>query len=150
MGLGFSRSCWRRPAGKCTFLHSRPKAMPSCPMCADSEDYSSDEERARQRARRAQRKAASKAKAAAKAAAVVPAAGLADNEWDAWASPELEQQLLDEVHTTGGCCGWVLQVEVLGLFVQGASWVGGDAGECNAVPAATAAFVHLATECQPC
>lgn len=118
-------------------------------MCADSEDYSSDEERARQRARLAQRKAASKAKAAAKAAAVVPAAGLADNEWDAWASPELEQQLLDEVHTTGGCCGWVLQVEVLGL-VKWASWVGGDAGDSNAVPHATAALVCPATECQPC
>lgn len=76
--------------------------------CADSEDYSSDEERQRQRARYAKRKAGNKAKAQAQA----PAAGLAGSEWDGWASPELEQQLLDEVHTTGGVGAWQLGVEV--------------------------------------
>lgn len=104
-----SPRCRVASGARCKVLFSRTcvvSTLQCCILpCADSEDYSSDEERQQQRARHAKRKPNIKAKAQAQAKA--QAAGLPDSEWDGWASPELEQQLLDEVHTTGGVGGRV-------------------------------------------
>ena len=88
----------------------------AAPAAADSEDYSSEDERQqaqRRRQKQRQKDRAAKGKsrksdggggAGESAKLVAPAAGLGgqgEEEWSQWASAELEQQLLDEVHTTG-------------------------------------------------
>ena len=91
---------------------------PAAPAAADSEDYSSEEDRQqaqrrRQKQRQKDREAQGKSKGKSRKSdagageggkLVAPAAGLGgqgEEEWSQWASAELEQQLLDEVHTTG-------------------------------------------------
>jgi hypothetical protein len=103
---------WRHPTA----------AAPAPLVAADSEDYSSEDERQQaqrrcQKQRQKDRKAWGKGKlkgrksdvgAGESGKLVAPAAGLGgqgEEEWSQWASAELEQQLLDEVHTTGE--GWI-------------------------------------------
>ena len=74
---------------------------------ADSEDFSSEDEaqRHRQRAQgtRKQHQSRRGGAGAARQQKVPAAAAGTDDEWSNWASEALEQQLLDEVNTTGEC-----------------------------------------------
>lgn len=72
-------------------------------LAADSSGDNAAAHRSRQ-ARKQRRQRQQLPAARAGKPVVVGADG--EEDWNLWASAELEQKLLDEVHTTGGLPGW--------------------------------------------
>jgi hypothetical protein len=107
---------------------------------AASEDCSDESggERSGHRRRRAK-----PAAVAPPAAAPAPPAG--GDEWDLWASADLEQKLLDEIHTTGGRAGLAgLDVAPLPRCRPHAARCGrSSAGRMQNIPHQAAACRHL-------
>ncbi|KAL4427704.1 hypothetical protein ABPG75_001793 [Micractinium tetrahymenae] len=88
---------------------------------SDSEDYSSDDEQAARRRQQARQRKQQKQQQRQQQKAVPAAVGAeGEEDWNLWASTELEAKLLDEVHTTGfaASCKTVFVMALLKNLVE--------------------------------